>query len=290
MDPREISISNNTLNLPSSSQGPLPPNPPSSSSQSSLVQHASSVTISGPELWGSPSGTPPTFEDVKIAAAELNRSEDSGRLLLSALDSAPSDREFLLSLEKQFVDLIATSKPSVAMLRENSHVLRQFLKGKEELSKLKESGGNAEEEEEAMDRHFRLIKEHQESYGKNLRWLVLNQKPTHQDMVILPPLNAFFRKLAHLLADRFMLARIVIQPHKPQPHYQQQLASPSLLQVRLYLMDTLITFEHIRLTHTLPLLLFLFFLLHFSDNDVSSHYWNKFPKGASTRPCSRNAG
>lgn len=259
MDPREIS--NNTLNLPSSSQNlapPLPPNPSSSSSQSSLVQHASSVTISGPELWGSPSGTPPTFEDVKIAAAELNRSEDSGRLLLSALDSAPSDREFLLSLEKQFVDLIATSKPSVAMLRENSHVLRQFLKGKEELSKLKESGGNAEEEEEAMDRHFRLIKEHQESYGKNLRWLVLNQKPTHQDMVILPPLNAFFRKLAHLLADRFMLARIVIQPHKPQPHYQQQHASPSLLQVRLYLNGYLpITFDLIRLTHTSPPPLFL---------------------------------
>jgi len=244
MDPREISntLNSREKNLPlSSSSGLAPPLPPSpsSSTQPSLVLHASSVTISGPELWGSPSGTPPTFEDVKIAAAELNRSEDSGRLLLSALDSAPSDREFLLSLEKQFVDLIATSKPSVAMLRENSHVLRQFLKGKEELSKLKE-GGNAEEVEEASDRHARLIKEHQESYGKNLRWLVLNQKPTHQDMVILPPLNAFFRKLAHLLADRFMLARIVIQPHKPQPHYQQQHASPSLLQVRLYSIDTFI--------------------------------------------------
>jgi hypothetical protein len=211
----------------SSASPPLPP-----SSQSSIAQHAPSVNISGPELWGSPPGAPPSFEDVKSAAAELNKSEESGRLLLSALDSAPSDREFLLSLEKQFVDLIVTSKPSANMLKENAPILRQFLKGREDLAKIKLEG-SAEEYKNAMDKHARLIKEHQESYGKNLRWLVLNQKPTHQDMVILPPLNAFFRKLAHLLADRFMLARIVIQPSKPQPHYQQQ--SPSLLQVRLLL-------------------------------------------------------
>ena len=190
---------------------------------------SSGVSISGPELWGSPVSTPPTSEDIKLTAAELNRNEESGRLLLSALDSAPSDREFLLALERQFVDLITTAKPSIVMLRENSHILRQYLSGRETIAKLKEDG-NIDEYRNASSKQALLIKQHQETYGKNLRWLVLNQKPTNQDMVILPPLNAFFRKLAHLLADRFMLARIVIQPNRPQPQYQQQ-TSPSLLQV-----------------------------------------------------------